>query len=107
MIITFEQLLKEKSWLHSELLHSLTGELINKAREDQYYDVKLVVNGVEVEPKLFNDIVNNIESYVDKQAESLLEEKMEEIRNKSQQLEELVDEATRNIMDKFILEKLA
>ena len=57
MKITFEELLSKKEWLHSELLNSLPHEIVSKASEDQFYDVKLVINGVEVEPKMYNDIM--------------------------------------------------
>ncbi len=61
MKITFDETTSCNEWIHKELLESLTGEVINKATEERAYNVKLLVNGVELEPKFFNDIVNNID----------------------------------------------
>lgn len=94
MKITFEEVLSEKEWLHLELMTSLTGEVIDKARKDSFYDVKLLVNGTELEPEMFNTIVNNIDKYIENQARNLIREKLEEAENK---LEELFDKFSHDI----------
>ena len=103
MKITFEELLSEKTWLHKEMLTSLSFDLIDKASEDGFYDVKLLINGVEMEPKIFNDIVNGIERYVDAEAEQLLNEKLENIKYKINLLDELFSSASEKIKDEFNL----
>jgi hypothetical protein len=105
MKITFEEALSRKEWLHTELMNSLTGDLITQASEDRFYDVKLLVNGVELEPELFNKIVNNIEKYIDEQAKSLVREKLEEAENKVRRLSELFDEVAYKIKDEFNLDE--
>lgn len=105
MKITFEELLSRKEWLHTELLNSLNGDLITKASEDGFYQVKLLVNGVELEPKLFNKIVNNIENYIDEQAKSLIKEKLVEAENKVRKLSELFDKVAYKIKDEFNLDE--
>jgi hypothetical protein len=105
MKITFEETLSRKEWLHAELMESLTGDVIMKASEDQFYDVKLLVNGVELEPQLFNKIVNNIERYIDEQAKSKVIDKLEETENKLQKLSELFDEVVYKIKDEFSLDE--
>jgi hypothetical protein len=105
MKITFEEVLSTKEWLHTELMNSLTGDLITKASEDGFYEVKLLVNEVEFEPQLFNKIMNNIEKYIDEQAKSLVREKLEEAENKVRKLSEIFDEAAYRIKDEFNLDE--
>jgi ferritin-like metal-binding protein YciE len=101
MKITFEETLSRKEWLHKELMESLTGDIIAKASEDQFYDVKLLVNGVELEPAFYNKLVNNIEKYIDSEAKSLVRQKLEEAEEKSRKLSELIDAAKNSIIDEF------
>lgn len=101
MKITFEEILRGKEWLHAEMLRSLTGDLIDKAINDGFYDIKLLVNGVELEPIMFNDIVNNIDEYVDNEAQKLINDKLEEADNQAQKLTEMIREATYKIREEF------
>lgn len=104
MKITFEETLSRKEWLHKELMESLTGDIIEKASEDQFYDVKLLVNGVELEPTFYNRLVNNIEKYIDAEAKSLVCQKLKEAEEKSRKLSELIDAAKNSIIDEFNLD---
>ena len=104
MKITFEETLSGKEWLHKELMESLTGDIIIKASKDQFYDVKLLVNGVELEPTFYNKLVNNIEKYIDAEAKSLVRQKLEAAEEKSRKLSELIDAAKNNIIDEFNLD---
>jgi hypothetical protein len=74
-------------------MHSLTGDIIDKAAEDQFYDVKLLVNGVELEPIFFNNIMDHVEKFIDSEARNLVKEKLEIADNKSMRLQELIKEA--------------
>lgn len=105
MKITFEELLSKKEWLNAELMNSLTHDLITKAADDQFYDIKLLVNGVELEPSLFNQIVDNVERYIDEQAKKLVRDKLEEAENKISRLTEILDEAKYKIVDEFKLDE--
>lgn len=104
MRVTFEDTLSRKEWLHKELLDSLTEEVINKAREDQYYEVKLLVNGVELEPEFYNDLVNNITDHIEAQAKSMVVEKLNLAEEEAEKLYQLVKETKENIINKFGLE---
>jgi len=104
MKITFEEILSAKKWLHKELLESLNGDIITKASEDRFYDVKLLVNGVELEPTFYNKIVTNIEKYIDAEAKKLVCHKLEEAEKKSRKLSELIDVAKNSIIDEFNLD---
>jgi uncharacterized protein YllA (UPF0747 family) len=103
MKITFKELLSRKEWLHTELMNSLTSDLVIKASEDQFYEVKLLVNGIDLEPQLFNSIMNNVEKYIENQAKSLITEKLEEADNKARKLSELIDEVSEKIKNDFDL----
>lgn len=103
MKITFKDALSTKEWIHRELMNSLTGDIIEKAMEDEFYDVKLLVNGVELEPKFYNDILNNIESYIKNQAEQIIETKLSKIKSKLAKLDEIVDDSINNISDQLNL----
>ena len=105
MKITFDETLSRNEWLHRELMNSLTGEVITKASEDRFYEVKLLVNGIELEPQLFNKIVNNIEKYIDEQAKLLVREKLVEAENKIRKLSEMIDEVSYKIIEEFNLDE--
>jgi len=104
MKITFEEVLSEKEWIHKELMNSLTGEIVTKAMKDRFYDVKIVVNGIELEPVVFNHIMNNLEKCIDEQARGLVLEKLQEAEDKVRKLSDIFDEATSKIKDEFKLD---
>ena len=101
MKITFKDVLSKQEWLHTELMNSLTGDVIVKASNDRFYEVKLLVNGIELEPKFFNDLVNNIGKYIDAEAEKLAAEKIAKISERQNILLNVIDEAIYKIKDEF------
>ena len=103
MKVTFEEIRSKKSWLQRELLGSLTGELISKAAEDGFYDIQLSVNGVLIEPALFNKIMDNIEHYIDSEAKFLVAEKLDEAGQKANDLNNLIQNITDNIRETYKL----
>ena len=106
MKVTFQEVLSRKEWLQRELLNSLTGEMITKASEDQFYDIKLLVNGVELEPQIFNDIMNGVEKYIDGEAKALLKYQLEKAECKIKKLDELINEAADKIRSEFGIDTL-
>lgn len=105
MKITFDEVLSKKDWIHKELMNSLTGEIIMKAREDQFYEVKLLVNGIELEPVLFNKLIGNIDIYIADEAKSLAMEDIRLISQKIYSLERILDKAKQSIINEFKLEE--
>lgn len=101
MKITFKDVLSKQEWLHKELMNSLTGDVIVKASNDRFYEVKLLVNGIELEPTFFNDLVNNIGKYIDAEAEKLAAEKIAKISERQNILLNVIDEAIYKIKDEF------
>jgi len=85
-------------------MESLTGDIITKASEDQFYDVKLLVNGIELEPVFYNKLVSNIEKYIDSEARFLVRQKFEEAEDKASKLSELIEAAKNSIIDEFNLD---
>lgn len=105
MKIRFDEITEKTEWLHSELLSSLNHDIINKASNDGFYEVKLLVNGVELEPTLFNILMNNIEKAIDEQAKSLVRQKLQQAEDKANQLSGLVEVAKNKIINDFNLEQ--
>lgn len=104
MRIEFDELASRKEWLHTELMRSLNADLITAAKNDGFFEVKLLVNGVELEPDLFNDIVNNIERYIDNQARSLVTHSLESAKMKADKLSEMIVVAISNVVEEFNLD---
>lgn len=82
MKITFEEALARKTWLTKELMRSLNDECFNvkEALDKQEWDVKLVVNGVCVEPIWFNSIITKLEEHINTEAKILFEQYLENTR---------------------------
>lgn len=82
MKIKFAEVFSEKDWIHKELMCSLNEEIINKAKEDSFFEVKLLVNGVELEPEWFNYIMSEIEQHIDQRARKIAFEKFSDAQEK-------------------------
>ena len=104
MRITFEETLSRKEWIYSELMNSLTGDIITNAREKGFYEVKLLVDGVELEPMLLNKLLTNIEKYIDNEAKAIVNQKFIEAENKINQLTEIFNDAKYKIQNDFGLD---
>lgn len=108
MKITFDDTVSAKDWLHRCLLGSLTQEAIESGMETREYEVKLLVNGIELEPKLLNDLILNVEKYIDLEALTVFnkryEEKAETLRCELDKLEGIIKEAQENIASKYNIE---
>lgn len=93
MIIKSNDLISsKKGLLMTEVLSSLTDDdygisIINE--EGAYvYDVKLLINGQEREPNFLIGLLTNLEEYIDKEATSLVSERMENIEREVNELKE-------------------
>ena len=101
MIITSGDLLKGingkvHNILYKEILTSLTHETIhseNRGDDGYIYDVKLLVNGIAIEPQLLTRLLEKIESYIDKEAKALISDKITtSIDNFESKLLDILDE---------------
>lgn len=101
MKITFEEVLSEKDWLTKELLNSLPSDIVKDSIEKRYYDVKLNINGIDVEPHLFNYIMNNIEKVVEDRAKEMILDKFDVVESKLSNLSHLFDLVRGKIAEDF------
>ena len=101
MKITFEEVLSKSTWLQHELLSSLTPEVFKKVGEDQFWNVKMIINDVEVEPVLFNELMTKLEDFIDGEAKKLVKEKYDAIIDQAQELESLLTTVKENIIEKL------
>jgi len=112
IVISRETLLKEwrddgedKNWLSREIFSSLSDskrreEITDSIKETGYVEVKLIINDIEVEPKILKDLLENIEKHIDREAKTYAETRVQEIKTKAYKLEEILDD----VCDKIIIE---
>ncbi len=101
MRITFDELTKRDEFLHIEIMNSLTGDLIKSAMEERAYDIKLLINGIEVEPLFLNRILNNLDEYIKQEAAQMIDDKFEHIRHAINDMDNIIDEVVSDIKEKF------
>lgn len=93
MLINFKDALSQKTWLKKELMQSLNDEcFINLPEGQDWWDVKLVVNGIDVEPVWFNSIMTKLEEHIEAEAKKMFKEHLEEIQDK-------LNEKTKKLLD--------
>ena len=97
MKVTFEDLLANKSWLHRELLSSLSTEVFEEATKDRFFEVQILVNGKIFEPKILNDLITNIADFVDKEAILVAKEKFSGLYEKANKISEAIEEAIESL----------
>lgn len=94
---------KTKNWLCEEILHSLTDETIhseNKGEDGYIYDIKLLVNGIAIEPILLTKLLEGIETIVDNEAKALISNRINQsIENFETKLSEIIEEVKETAND--------
>lgn len=101
MRITFDDTVNKKDWLHRCLLSSLTAEAIDSGMPERAYEVKLLVNNLELEPHILKDLIENIEKHIDNEAKLLADNILTEALEKARKLESLVEIAGEKIREEF------
>jgi len=112
MLITNKEIIssirgEDKNWLHECLLGSLTKEAMDSGLQpdgNYLFDVKLVVNGIELDPKLLDVLVTGINQVVERNAIRIAEEKLRDPLESAEKLSAIIDEARQKIRDEFKLE---
>lgn len=108
MKITFDETVQADTWLTRELLNSLNNEAIQSGTEKREYEVMLSVNGILLEPKLLQDLLANTEKHIDQEAailsNKILNDTMEPVRFKMQELEEIIEQAKDKVRQQFNIE---
>ena len=106
MKFTFDDLNKQNGWLVDEIMSSLTSECYTEqVMKDEFFDIKLSINGNLIEPVLYNNIMSRIEIIINNQANLLLKNKLEEATNEIDVLKNMVTKLTENISDKYNLDR--
>jgi hypothetical protein len=101
MIITWKSLLNENTWLNACIMDSLTNECIESGCEKKQYEVKLLVNGIEIEPKLLEKLILNVVKYIDSEALKVADEKLKDALHDVELLNDIIKEVTYKIRDKY------
>jgi len=78
MQIPIQEVLNHKKWLGAEIISSVSNmtneevhQIAEKAKEQGYYELKIIVNGVTTEPYWLKEMLDNTEKYIDAEAKSL------------------------------------
>lgn len=97
-----------KDYICEEILSSLTSETIHSPIETEedgmVYEVKLLINGIEVEPKLLQRIYAGIEKIVDDEAAIIADNKLKEALHSIDMLHGVIKEAEYKIREQFNIE---
>lgn len=106
MKITFDEVLSKSTPLENELMLSLTDKVFathDPKTSPREWDVKLFINGVEVEPVIYNSLFSHTEEWIEERAKDYLREKLDEADRSIRELTEYLEEAKANIIDKHNL----
>lgn len=104
MKITFDEVLSRNEPIQRELLNSLPLDIVEKAMDDGFYNIKILINGIEVEPKIFNDIMNRLEERIQSEAKSYVQNKLQEAENEAHKLQQMVKDVQFKIMETYQLD---
>jgi len=102
--ITFDEVLSRNEPIQRELLNSLPLDIVEKAMDDGFYNIKILINGIEVEPKIFNDIMNRLEERIQSEAKSYVQNKLQEAENEAHKLQQMVKDVQFKIMETYQLD---
>lgn len=92
---------KELEWLYHEILSSLPKEVLEEAQIRQEVNVQLMIDNVVVEPVVLNDVLSNLNKYIDQQAEEKVKDKFEQLELQFQDIMEPLEIATKDATSKI------
>lgn len=110
MIISLEQLttisrdgeeLGENEWLHHEILSSLPHDVIEQAHIRREVNVQLMIDNVVVEPQVLNDLLTNIDKYIEQQAAAKVKDKLKQLEERFQDVMSPLENATKMATDQI------
>lgn len=83
MKIYYSEVLSNKRGVEKEILYTNNREIFDtETREDEegnpYWEVSLLVNGVEMEVNYFNSMFKELEETIEHRAEQLLQERLQD-----------------------------
>lgn len=71
--------------------------------EDKFWDVKLLINGIETEPLIFNSMMSKLEAHIENAAKYYIEKKLNDAENAASEFSELISQAKQTILEKYNL----
>lgn len=99
----------ENEWLFHEIIRSLPKEVIEAAKVRKEFNVQLMIDNIVVEPELLNDLLQNINKYIEDVADHKLKEKFKDLELRfndvMEPLEDATKEATSRIREEFNIEE--
>lgn len=111
MLVSLENLTKstrqegeelgDLEWLYHEILTSLPQDVIEQAHIRREVNVQLMIDNVVVEPEVLNDLLTNIDKYIDMQAEAKVKEKFKALVERFQDIMNPLEVATKVATDKI------
>jgi len=93
--------LGDLEWLYHEILTSLPQDVIEQAHIRQEVNVQLMIDNVVVEPMVLNDLLTNIDKYINQQAEAKVKEKFVALEERFQDIMGPLESATKEATDKI------
>ena len=101
MKITFKEAIGVNDLLHITLMNCLTAEVINSARETEEYDVKLVVNGFDLDPTTLNLFQEKAEEWIETEAKKIAAEKFHEASKAAEDFAKMVNDIKYSLIEKY------
>lgn len=102
MLITFDDIsagFDGNDFLMHEILRSLPRKVLEDAKVRQL-DVKLLINGVECEPKLLNEWFGGIEKKIELEGELLVKKKLEDLESDMRFISNDFDDLLKEVRNK-------
>lgn len=101
MKISFQDAIHKNDLLHIALMNCLTPEVIESAREAEEYDVKLVVNGVELDPTTLNLFQDKAEEWIETRGKEIAAEKFHEAAKAAEDFSIMVNDIKNKLIEKY------
>ena len=114
MKIYYKDILSNKEGIHKEILNTSDREIFKtETREDEqgepYWEVSLLVNGVEMEVNYFNSMFKNTESWIEQRAEKMVQEKMQdnlwEVETEFRKISDVFESVKSKLIEDFNIEE--
>jgi ribosome biogenesis GTPase A len=101
MKIPFKDAIGKNDLLHIALMNCLTPEVIDSAREKEEYEVRLVVNGVDLDPTTLNLFQDKAEEWVETRAKEIAAEKFHEAAKAAEDFSKMVNDIKFALIEKY------
>ena len=114
MKIYYKDVLSNKEGVHKEILNTSNSEIFKtETREDEqgnpYWDVSLLVNGVEMEISYFNSMFKEMESCIEHRAEKMVQEKMQDklwqVESEFRKISDVFEDVKSKLIEDFNIEE--